>query len=349
MKQHKPTLTALRIASAYVVVASLWLTASDSWLFSSIPDPSTRAVWGWTKGCLFVIVTGGALFAWLRKHLRGLEEQPLQEPTQAGIRQHQTKTGQALDVEPLHADLNHAEAPARLVPTRDVTAALKGEQALKASQEQLAELTQRLLAQDQVTTQRVAQALHDDLGQRLFACSVLLEASPAAKDTNDLKAIHAKALSQVQAAMRALRSVQVDLRPPFLEDGGLMSALKYEVARIYPHGTQIDLLDFTEGKRWEPDIEYGVFMIAREALLNAIQHAQAQTIRTEVTWTGASLSVTVQDDGQGIPAELLLGRPGHLGITGMRERAASLAGKLRIVSEPGKGARICFEMVVATA
>jgi signal transduction histidine kinase len=199
--------------------------------------------------------------------------------------------------------------------------------------------------------------LHDDLGQRLYACTMLLEPSPTATESSDPKVIQAiqviedkqaKALSQVQAALISLRAVLVDLRPPFLEDSGVISALKYELARIYPHGSQIDLSDLTAGQRWQPHIEYGVFMIAREAVLNAIQHANAQLITAQVKWAGCTLTVTVQDDGRGIPEHLLLGRPGHLGITGMRERAASLAGLLHITSTPGHGAKVCFEMKVST-
>jgi signal transduction histidine kinase len=240
----------------------------------------------------------------------------------------------------------------------DVTELLKVEQALKTSQRQLAELTQRLLVQDQITTQKVAQTLHDDLGQRLYACTMLLEPSPTATESSDPKVIQAiqfledkqaKALSQVQATLISLRAVLVDLRPPFLEDGGVISALKYELARIYPHGSQIDLSDLTAGQRWQPHIEYGVFMIAREAVLNAIQHANAQLITTQVKWAGSTtITVTVQDDGSGISEHMLLGRPGHLGITGMRERAASLGGQLHITSTPGHGAKVCFEMRVHT-
>lgn len=217
---------------------------------------------------------------------------------------------------------------------------------LATSRNQLSELTQRLLVQEQLTTQRVAQALHDDLGQRLFACSVLLEAGPPSESPTELRIRLSNALFQLRTAMKALRLVLVDLRPPFLEEGGLMPALRHEVERLHPRGALIGLEDFTDGMRWDPHIEYGVFMIAREAMLNAIQHAQASTITTLVRWSGASLTVTVQDDGQGMAHELGSGRPGHLGITGMRERAISLGGKLHIESSLEMGAKVCFELLL---
>jgi signal transduction histidine kinase len=222
-------------------------------------------------------------------------------------------------------------------------------QALRESQHQQAVLTRRLLAQDQATAERMAQALHDELGQRLYACAVLLAAAPLSDETIDLRTRHSKALSQIQSAMKALRSVLHDLRPPFLEDGGLMSALKHEIERLHPHRAGIALQDLTKGMRWDSHIEHGVFMIAREALLNAIVHAQARTIRTMVQTTGASLLLMVQDDGRGIPDEYLMGRPGHLGITGMRERAHRMGGQLRIVSAANQGSTVHFELMVTAS
>ncbi len=221
--------------------------------------------------------------------------------------------------------------------------------ALTESQQQQVDLNRRLMAQDKATAERMAQALHDELGQRLYACAVLLEADPMSDETIDLRTRHTNALSQIKSAMKALRSVLHDLRPPFLEDGGLMSALKHEVERLHPHRAGIALQDLTKGMRWDSHIEHGVFMIAREALLNAIVHAQASTIRALVQVTGASLILMVQDDGRGIPDEFLMGRPGHLGITGMRERATRLGGQLRIVSAPNQGSTVSFEMQVAAS
>lgn len=231
---------------------------------------------------------------------------------------------------------------------RDAALALQA-LALTESQQQQADLTRRLMAQDKATAERMAQALHDELGQRLYACAVLLEADPLPDETIDLRTRHTNALSQIQSAMKALRSVLHDLRPPFLEDGGLMSALKHEIERLHPHRAGIALQDLTKGRRWESHIEHGVFMIAREALLNAIVHAQARTIQTLVQARGASLVVMVQDDGRGIPDEFLMGRPGHLGIIGMRERAIRLGGQLRIWSEPDRGSTVSFEMLAAAS
>jgi PAS domain S-box-containing protein len=262
----------------------------------------------------------------------------------SGIWRHRARDGREIHAEIISNEVRHGGRDARLVLARDVTAALKLEQALTASQKQLGELTQRLLVQDQLTTRRVAQALHDDLGQRLFACAVLLEAESTSLTHAQLLATHQNVLSQLQAAMKSLRTVLVGLRPPMLEDLGLVQALRHEIDRLPPHVAHIDLLDFTGGLRWGSHLEYGAFMIAREALRNAIEHAQARRIGIRVKGAADALWVSVEDDGRGIPDELLVGRPGHLGITGMRERAASMGGTLRITSAPDVGARVSLEL-----
>jgi PAS domain S-box-containing protein len=269
------------------------------------------------------------------------------DPEAAGIWRHRTKDGREIHVDIVANDVSHGGQDARLMLARDVTSALKLEQALTASQHQLAELTQRMLVQEQLTTRRVAQALHDDLGQRLFACALLLEAESRTDGTAQLQGAHRNVLAQLHAAMKALRSVLVDLRPPFLEDRGLVQALNHEIGRLPPHASRVDLLDHTGGLRWDSHIEYGAFMVAREALLNAIAHAQAHNISILVKGSLNALCVSVEDDGQGIPDHLLAGRPGHLGITGMRERAASLGGLLHIASVPARGARVSLEIGVA--
>lgn len=85
-----------------------------------------------------------------------------------------------------------------------------------------------------------------------------------------------------------------------------------------------------------------LFLIAREALSNAIRHSGARNLRTELSYERVWLRLSIQDDGQGIPAEFITagGRPGHFGLRGMRERARRLRATFRIHSEPGQGTLI---------
>ena len=94
--------------------------------------------------------------------------------------------------------------------------------------------------------------------------------------------------------------------------------------------------------RWPGDVEYTAFMVVREAMANARLHAQASLIRVLLEGNARSLHLDVVDDGTGIPSDMRHGRPGHLGIVGMRERAISIGARFTITAEPGGGTRVCL-------
>lgn len=83
-------------------------------------------------------------------------------------------------------------------------------------------------------------------------------------------------------------------------------------------------------------------MIAREALTNALQHAAARSIQITLSGHGGALALTVTDDGNGLPAELAKGRPGHLGLVGMRERALAIHATLALGSRAGGGTEVAL-------
>lgn len=231
---------------------------------------------------------------------------------------------------------------------RDVAERRAAETALLTYQFELSELNQRLMKQERVTTQRVAQALHDNLGQTLAVARLHLDELlitsgdklPSVLAEPCLRL--ARVLSQ---AVLDVRDMLADLRPPLLEEQGLAAALDNEIrGTSSPAGTDV-LLEVAEDLdrlRWPNDVEYSAFMLAREALANARLHAQASLIRVLLDGDAHRLHVDVIDDGVGAPADMWRGRPGHLGILGMRERAISIGARFSITAEPGGGTRVCM-------
>ncbi len=244
-----------------------------------------------------------------------------------------------------------AEASARLLDdqrfiavVRDITSRRESEKALLTYQLELSELTHRLLAQEKTTTQRVAQALHDHLGQTLAVARLNLDACMSihgAVMPEALKDQGRQVAMLLDQAVREVRQVLVDLRPPLLEDRGLTAALDNEIGARAVAGGSADVLlevaDDASGRRWPSDVEYGAFMVAREAIANARQHAGASLIRVLLGGDDASLTLEVIDDGAGIPAPLIHGRPGHLGIVGMRERAIAIGARFAVDEGPAGG------------
>ncbi|MDP3615291.1 MAG: ATP-binding protein, partial [Rubrivivax sp.] len=88
-------------------------------------------------------------------------------------------------------------------------------------------------------------------------------------------------------------------------------------------------------------MEYAAFMIAREAVGNALRHARASDVRVHLAGTPRTLRLQISDNGVGIPDELTQGRPGHLGLVGMRECALGVGGRLSLLSAPALARRSC--------
>ena len=221
--------------------------------------------------------------------------------------------------------------------TRDMSAQRDAEQAMLGYQVELSDLAHKLLAQEKTTTQRVAQALHDHLGQTLAIARLNFDVivstlGPSMPQLGrDRCARTAQLLDQ---AVREVRQVLVELRPPLLDEHGLEAALDNETrARAVAHpGTDLllEVADGATGLRWPADVEYSAFMVAREAITNAQQHAHASLIRTVLGGDDHTLCLDVVDDGVGLAAGLAHGKPGHLGMVGMRERTHAIGARFSV-------------------
>lgn len=239
---------------------------------------------------------------------------------------------------------------------RDSTERRAAQRALSAYQMELSELTQRLLTQERETTRHLAQTLHDQLGQSLAVARLRLDAAAArlgATAPAPLRDELDRVGSAVDQAIADVRLVLAELRPPMLEEQGLLAALDNEVRARALDDPDVDvLLEVDEGRlavRWPAEVEYAALMIAREAILNAQRHAKASLVRVIVDTDGRSLQLEVIDDGQGIASELTRGRAGHLGIVGMRERALAIHARFAIEPYSAGGTRMVLHWPVATA
>jgi PAS domain S-box-containing protein len=250
----------------------------------------------------------------------------------------------------LEASISHVTVRGRHVLTailRDVTDRVRAERELVNYQLELSELTQRLMAQEKATTRALAQTLHDRLGQTLTA----IRLSYDALDTSMGGRTPAIALPRVRAisslidqAIGEVRQALVELRPPLLEDQGLVAAIENELRarsdEAHPVQLRLTVEAATQGVRWPPDVEYAVFMIAREAVSNALQHAESSQVAVNVGGGPHRLQLEITDDGIGLPAEVAFGRPGHLGMVGMRERALAIAARFSVEPDDGLGTRV---------
>ena len=227
----------------------------------------------------------------------------------------------------------------------DITEQKASAQSLLKYQQELWMLTQTLMEQEKQTSQRLAMALHDRLGQTLAALRLNLDTLQI------LGRGHAVTTAQTQRmqalmdqAAEELRDVLMDLRSPILEEQGLGAALENEIEQTPLRTSDIRLVlkasPAAMQTRWPPAVEYGCFMIAREALTNALKHAQASCIVVELRNADKGLQVDVTDDGVGMPCGDAVMRPGHLGLISMRERALAIGARLSVAGAPDTGTRI---------
>jgi signal transduction histidine kinase len=190
--------------------------------------------------------------------------------------------------------------------------------------------------------ERIARALHDSFLQSLQAVMMRLDALTTnlsdAGARRELEAIRAHA----QDALAEGRGQLAELRAG--DAGDLDDALVRGLAPLRETARDVAFTLQVEGGRrpLRDGIADEVSDIAREALRNAVLHAQARAIAVTLGYGRRALTVSIADDGRGIDAEVASAgqRPGHWGLVGMRERAERIGGLLVIDSQPGQGTTV---------
>ena len=100
--------------------------------------------------------------------------------------------------------------------------------------------------------------------------------------------------------------------------------------------------------RLAPLLEASAYRVAQEALANVHKHAHATSVQMRVSFDGHGLTLKIGDDGQGFDPQQVLAQDGlsHLGLSGMRERALALGGKVEVLSRPGEGTQVVLHLPV---
>jgi len=137
----------------------------------------------------------------------------------------------------------------------------------------------------------------------------------------------------VRGGVDEVRRLVHGLRPPALDDLGLLGALREGAARQSVDGLRITLDAPPELPPLPAAVEVAALRIAQEALTNVVRHAGARTATVRVAADARRLELEVRDDGAGLPAAPARG----VGLSSMRERAGELGGTLSVTAAPGGG------------
>ena len=201
---------------------------------------------------------------------------------------------------------------------------------------------ERLVTAAEQERKRLSRDLHDGIGQTLTALSLALDG--AASPDEKLRAGQLRRARRLaESAIVEVRSTAERVRPPRLEERGLDSALR-ELARSCGATARL-AADAGAGLSMPVAVE--VFRVAQEALANAVRHATASAIEMRVDATPDGLLLEVSDDGRGFRPSAV--KPRCLGLAGMRERAATIGGQLKVWSAPGRGTTVSLLVPVAPA
>ena len=245
---------------------------------------------------------------------------------------------------PIEASISQSGASGKrhyTVILRDITRRKQFEDALKASQRELRELSARVLEAREEEKAHIARELHDELGQLLTALKMdlgwLRERLPA---DAELAARVAEMGSLLDRTVGSTRRISADLRPLMLDDLGLADAAAWLVedfAKRSGVACKIDVSEDVQGV--SKAVATAVYRAVQESLTNIGRHSGAKNAWVLLGATDGVVHVEIEDDGRGIaPEDLAKSR--SLGLKGMRERIAFLGGSLDIGRAPRGGTRL---------
>jgi signal transduction histidine kinase len=211
----------------------------------------------------------------------------------------------------------------------------------------LQQARERLVTTREEERRRLRRDLHDGLGPALASLTFKVDAARnlLTQDTERTERLLAEVRQQAQEAIADIRRLVYNLRPPDLDELGLLSALG-EQAALYQHQGLEVAFDVPEVLPPLPAaVEVAAYRIAQEALTNVVRHAQAQHCLLRLSIDAGTFHLDITDDGKGIPAQHRIG----VGLHAMHERVSELGGNCAITPDPCGGTTIRVRLPLGKA
>lgn len=225
---------------------------------------------------------------------------------------------------------------------QDITERKEVEQEIRASREQLRELSSHLQTAREEEKATIAREIHDELGGNLtalkmdicwLACKLPPELESALEKTGAMANL-------VDTSVHAMRRIVTELRPTVLDDLGLIAAMHWQASeftkrygiqcKVEMHGEEI-----TVGEAYR----IALFRIFQESLTNAARYSKAELVLVDVWREHDKIALDIVDNGIGLPEDKAMDPTSH-GLRGMMERARTLGGTVEVGSAPGEGVAI---------
>lgn len=246
------------------------------------------------------------------------------------------------------ADVSQIEALAVIAAIATENALLY--EAMSAQRGQMRALAARLAEVQEQERQNLARELHDQMGQNLTVITLSLnlveQLLPA--DTPPMVSHHLRdCIDLIDQMVQQVRSVMAELRPPVLDDYGLLAALRWYGQQFWQRtGVEVEVEDRCIDQRFALTTETALFRIAQEALNNVAKHANASLVTMTVQCDDGPIRLKIADNGRGFDKAAVqqASQDPHWGFLTMQERALAVGGVLQVNSQPGVGTTVIVEV-----
>ena len=320
-----------------------------------LSNPAARQLWGQ------VIRDGRERYARARAwwHDTGKELQPADWGSVRAVRDGETSVNEVIDIEAfdgVRKIVRTSAVPIRdpdgrvtgaVIVNEDISARATAERERNEAFTEMRTLTGRLMRAQDDERRRIAQLLHETTAQDLAALKMHL--ARLARTEVGLSGADRAALTEsmelAERSMSGIRTLSYLLHPPFLDEAGLLSALRWYAAGFAKRsGIEVDLDLPSTFERLPQEVETALFRVVQEALINIHHHADSPTALIRLRVDDNRLLLEIIDRGRGMPSTAVAQLPAGggalgVGVAGMRERLQQLGGTFDIQSS-GQGTTV---------
>ncbi|MFW6284110.1 MAG: PAS domain-containing sensor histidine kinase [Desulfosalsimonas sp.] len=224
----------------------------------------------------------------------------------------------------------------------DISGLKSAQRALQTSEGRIRLLSSQLMETQEKERKYIARELHDSLGSGLAGIKIQIENALAAARSSQT-AVAPPVLEALAAntgdLLAECRRIQKGLRPPMLDDLGLLSTIDWycrQFNSVFPH-IRLEKIFMIDEQDIEESLKIVIYRVVQEAMNNAARHGNAGTIQLSLIKNGQCMLLTVADNGIGFSAEKQARDDAGYGLPGLKERVELTGGTFRVESRPGRG------------
>ena len=218
----------------------------------------------------------------------------------------------------------------------------RAEKELLTSRQQLRSLTKHLLQAREEERAKISREIHDELGQVL--ATIQMGVSLLAEEYRDHHRLTARISvfeQMLEGAIKTVQRISSELRPLMLDILGLCEALEWQAGEFQKRtGIACKTSILIQKTEFSQDLQTTLYRIFQEALTNIIRHSGATRVDVTLEKKQSRVVLIIMDNGRGISREQLRPASQSLGITGMKERAYALGGRVKVCGTPLQGTTV---------